>query len=95
MTGVRLGESRHARLERDGRARVAVDEAVGVEDAPEVLEGLLARVLPVLGGVGALGEVLESFRMTRSEEFERATCEARSRRGAAAFSLGTRARRVD
>ena len=42
VTGVRLGESRHARLERDGRARVAVDEAVGVEDAPEVLEGLLA-----------------------------------------------------
>ena len=27
----------------------------------------LPRVLPVLGGVGALGEVLESFRMTRSE----------------------------
>ena len=42
VRGVGLGESRHAGVEGDGRAFVTVDEAVRVEDTPEVLEGLLA-----------------------------------------------------
>ena len=39
---VGLGESRHAGVEGDGRAFVTVDEAIRVEDTPEVIEGLLA-----------------------------------------------------
>ena len=42
VRGVGLGESRHAGVEGDGRAFVTVDEAIRVDDTPEVLEGLLA-----------------------------------------------------